>query len=156
MYPQHPSDGLVISGSIRISPPLTGDEAELLAAIATASFRSVLTDAPSRVVERLAPGHPAGPSGWMACPDGCCLDLDAGGLMLVEAIEPWLTYIVTDLLADHDFNGALMLWDCAERTFTALTVEGPRVRRRAVLRPRGAEQSRSRSAPSSAQRLQSV
>ena len=55
--------------------------------------------------------------------------------MRVDAIEPWLAHVVGTLLADHAISGALMLWSHADRTFTALVVDGTRVRRQAVLRP---------------------
>lgn len=135
MYaPLHADTGLTISGSLTISPRLDSDAVELLHAIALASLRSCLDDKPSALVEALAPGHPDGPNPWVPCPDGCCLDISETAYVRVDAVEPWLAYLVGTLLVDHTFAGALMLWDHAERAFTALVVEGTRVRRQAVLR----------------------
>lgn len=142
MHPRHATDGFVISGSIAITPPLNNDEADLLQAISMVSFRSAVEDAPSAFLAKLAPGHPEGPSGWLSCEDGCCLEIDERGYVRIDAIEPWLAFIVGTLLADHALAGSLMLWDCADRTFTALTVDGTRVRRRAVLQHEPARRSR--------------
>lgn len=137
MYPPlHPDDGVVISGSLRIEPPLRADEMDRLRAIASSSLRASLDDKPSTLVDELAPGHPEGPSPWVCCPDGCCLDLWDNAYVRIDALEPWMAYLVGTLLADHAFDGALMLWDCATRTFSALVVEGTRVRRQAVLQGR--------------------
>ena len=134
MYPPlHPDDGVVISGSLRIDPPLRADEMDRLRAIASSSLRASLDHKPSTLVDELAPGHPEGPSPWVCCPDGCCLDIDDNAYVRIDALEPWMAYLVGTLFADHAFDGALMFWDCATRTFSALVVEGTRVRRRSVL-----------------------
>jgi hypothetical protein len=146
MYPPlHPDDGVVISGSLRIDPPLRPDEMDRLRAIASSSLRASLDDKPSTLVDELAPGHPEGPSPWVCCPDGCCLDLWDNAYVRIDALEPWLTYLVATMLADHAFDGALMIWDCATRTFSALVVEGTRVRRRPVLQRRTGDRRSARS-----------
>jgi hypothetical protein len=134
--PLHPSDGVVISGALQIAPHLSRDAMDLLQAIAAASLRSAVDDTPSALVDQLAPGHPDGPSPWVSCPEGCCLDMNDDTYIRIDAIEPWLSYLVGTLLVDHSFSGALMLWDCAERTFSALVVDGTRVCRKPVLRRR--------------------
>lgn len=148
MYPPlHPADGVVISGSLRIDPPLGADERDRLRAIASSSLRASLDGKSSALVDQLAPGHPDGPSSWVSCPDGCCLDLSDDVYVRIDALEPWMAYLVGTLLVDHTFGGALMFWDCATRTFSALVVEGTRVRRRPVLQRSagrgGASRSRS-------------
>lgn len=135
MHPSHPTDGLTLCGSLNITPPLDHDEVDVLHTIAISSFRAVLEEVSSGLVDRLAPGHPDGPSCWLPCQDGCCLEIDERGFARIDAIEPWLRYIVGTLLRDHSFSGALVMWDHAERRFTALAVEGSRVRRRPVLEP---------------------
>lgn len=134
--PTHPTDGLVLSGSLTIDPPLDGDGRDLLEAISWASLRSCLEGETSGLVDQLAPGHPDGPCPWVACPDGCCLDMSEEGLVLMTAIEPWLAYLVRAPLAGHDVSGAVVMWDCADRSFSALTVEGTRVGRREILQGR--------------------
>lgn len=135
MYaPLHADSGLTISGSLTIGPRLEGDAIELLHAITPASLRSSLDAKPSALVDALAPGHPGGPNPWVSCPDGCCLDISESAYVRVDAIEPWLAYLVGTLFASHTFTGALMFWDHADRSFSALVVEGTRVRRQAVLR----------------------
>jgi len=132
MRPIHPVDGIEIIGSIRIVPPLTRDEVDLLDTIEIASYRSALEKTPSALVEQLAPDHPDGPSSWVACPDGCCLQISETGFAVVSAIEPWLAFLVGELFKDHAFSGAMMFHDCADRTFTALSIDGSRVRRRPI------------------------
>ncbi|TYL45828.1 hypothetical protein FXB39_15980 [Nocardioides sp. BGMRC 2183] len=135
--PQHPHDGLVMTGSLKISPPLDRDDVDLLDTVASASLRAAVDDHPSALLDRLVPDHPDGPSGWVTCDQGCCLEVDPCGLVNPDAMEPWLRYLVETLLGDHDISGAIVTWDCADRTFTAMTVEGTKVRRHPVLeRPR--------------------
>lgn len=134
--PAHPTDGLVLSGSLSIDPPLDGDRRDLLETISWTSLRSCLEGQSSGLLDQLAPGHPDGPCPWTACPEGCCLDMSEDGLVRVDAIEPWLAFLVRSPLADHDVSGAVVMWDCADRTFSALTVEGSRVSRRAILERR--------------------
>lgn len=143
MYtPDHPDDGLTVTGSLTISPPLDADECDRLEAIAMVSTNAALDDRPSEVLALLVPGHPAGPSSWVACRDGCCLELEHRLPARVDALEPWLDYIVGDLFDGHAFEGSLVLFDHADRSFTALQIEQGRVRRRGILgkselRPRG-------------------
>ena len=146
MRPTHPDDGIEIVGSIRIAPPLTRDEVDLLDTLEIASYRAALERMPSALVAQLAPGHPDGPSSWVACPDGCCLKISETGFAIVPAIEPWLAYLVGDLFTDHTFSGTMMFHDCADKTFTALCIDGSRVRRRPVVldRSRAAGASRPR------------
>lgn len=135
MYaPLHADSGLTLSGSLTITPRLGADAMDLLNAIAPASLRASLDQKPSALVDTLAPGHPDGPNPWVSCPDGCCLDISEDAYVRVDAIEPWLAYVVGTLFVDHSFTGALVFWDHADRTFSALVVEGTRVRRQAVLR----------------------
>ena len=137
MYPPlHPADGVTLSGSLRIDPPLGADEMDRLRTIAASSLRAALDEKPSALVDQLAPGHPEGPNPWVSCPDGCCLDIFEDAYVRIDALEPWMAYLVGTLLVDHAFAGALMFWDCATRTFSALVVEGTRVRRVPILQRR--------------------
>lgn len=132
MRPTHPIDGIEIIGSIQIEPPLSHDEIDLLDTIEVASFRAAVDKKPSALVDQLAPGHPDGPSCWIACPDGCCLDISKTGFVLSDAIEPWLSFLVGQRFKDHAFSGAMMFHDCADHTFTALTIDGSRVLRKPI------------------------
>lgn len=132
MRPTHPTDGYEIIGSVRITPPLSPDEVDLLDTIEVASYRAALDGAPSALVERLAPGHPEGPSSWVACPDGCCLQISETGFALISAIEPWLAFLAGELLTDHTFSGTMMFHDCADKTFSALCVDGSGVQRKPI------------------------
>jgi hypothetical protein len=132
MRPIHPTDGIELIGSIQIAPPLSHDEIDLLDTIEIASFRAAVEHKPSALVDRLAPDHPDGPSSWVACPDGCCLEISTAGFAQVKAIEPWLAFLVGVQFKDHAFSGAMMFHDCADRTFSALCVEGSRVRRKPI------------------------
>lgn len=137
MYaPDHPTDGLTLSGSLRVTPAASRDSIDLLDTVVSASLRAVMDERPSALLEQLAPQHPDGASGWLLCGRGCCLEILPDGYVQVDAIEPWLSYLVRTTLADHDVSGAVMIWDHAAREFTALTVDGTRVRRQAVLRGR--------------------
>jgi len=138
MYqPDHPRDGVTFSGTLTVTPRIGGEGIELLTAIATTSLRAAINDKPSTLVDTLAPDHPDGPNPWIACPDGCCLELNEYLWVRLESVEPWLRYVVQTTLADHAIEGTIMMFDHASRTFDALSVDGTRVRRERVLERRG-------------------
>jgi hypothetical protein len=146
MYAQHHDDGLILSGGYMVDPLFSPDEADLLETIQMVSLRAALHDERSPLLDKLAPDHPEGPSAWTTCGDGCCLELDDQGLTRIDAIEPWLGYLVGTLFTDHSFEGTVVMWDCGERTFSALSVEGTRVRHTPILVPTG-KRARRRSNP---------
>lgn len=150
----HPCDDVTLSGVITVEPPLDSEQIELLATVAISSLRAALEQRTSTLVDQLVPDHPAGPSGWLGCENGCCLVVDDRGLAHIDAVEPWLRYIVGTLLVDHDLSGALMIFDHADGSFRALTVEGTQVRRRSVLQSE--RRGKSRKASSRARPLASV
>lgn len=136
MYGPHDRGSIIISGSIQVTPSLSDDDTDLLDVLSNISVRAALADSSSALVDRLAPGHPEGPNCWIACENGCCVEVGERGFVHVEGIEPWLAHLVGTLFVDHAFSGSLVIWDSVDRTFTALTVDGTRVTRRAILEPR--------------------
>ena len=133
MYrPHRPTDGVEIIGAIDIEPPLDPDDVDRLLAINLASTEAVLGERSSSVVDQLAPEHPDGPSSWIACERGCCLEIAEHSIARLEAFEPWLDYLVRAQLTSHQFAGAVMIRDCADGTFRALVVDGGRVRTKGI------------------------
>lgn len=133
MYrPHRPDGGIEIIGAISIDPPLSLDDVDRLIAINMVSTDAALDERPSAVVDDLAPGHPAGPSSWIACEHGCCLEIAQHSIGRPNAFKPWLDYLTRGLLPDHLFSGAVIVHDCAEGTFTSLGVDGGRVKSKRV------------------------
>jgi len=70
--------------TLRVDPPLTTDEIELVAGLAGAHG----------VVRRILPPQPTSRSPWVPCPDGCCL------VPTRRVREPtaWLRWLVREVL----------------------------------------------------------
>lgn len=137
MTQPHHDDGVVITGAFVIEPPLDDETRDLLDLVERQSFRAALGDRNSSLLDRLVPGHPDGPSPWVSCDEGCCLMLDECGLVMLDAIQPWLAYLVDTMLKRHRVSGDVLWWDVEGRDYFTLHISGRQVHRRRLLGKRG-------------------
>lgn len=136
MAQPHHDDGVIVSGAFSIDPPLDDETCDLLDLVMHQSFRSALDERGSAVLDRLLPGHPEGANPWVACEDGCCLLMEQVGLVQIDAVQPWLAYLVGTTLKAHKVSGSVLWWDIAGDEHFALQVSGRQVRKKSLLKTR--------------------